>query len=110
LLLVLKAVCKALSPLRPEGGLLAQPFLRRPERIGLDRYPMFSAPHLASDEAGRLEYSHVARDPSEGHGQRPGEVGNACIAFPQRRQQSSASGIRECSKGTVEDLIFNHLV
>ena len=71
---------------------------------------MLSAPNFTADEASSLEHAHVARDACEGHGQRPGQVGNAGVSVSQRHQQGPTGGISECAKGTVEDLIFNHLV
>ncbi len=71
---------------------------------------MLSAPNFTADEAGSLEHAHVARDASEGHGQRPGQIGDAGVAVSQRHQQGPAGGISECGESAVEDLIFNHLV
>jgi hypothetical protein len=106
----LEPVREAIRPLIPEGGLLSQPSFRLAKSVGLDRYPMFSAPHFAADQARSLKHADVARDASEGHGQRPGEVGDAGVAVSQCHEQGSTGGIRQSAIGTVEDLIFNHLV
>jgi hypothetical protein len=101
---------EGVSTLRPKVSLLAQPTLDLPKSLGLDRDPVLSAPHLTSDQARCLEHSNVARNASEGHWQRPGQVCDTGVAISQRHEQRSAGGVSKCPEGPVEDLIFNHLV
>jgi hypothetical protein len=74
---------ETVGPSGPEGGLLTQPPLRVPKRIGLDRHPVLSAPDLAPDEACRFENADVAGDASKGHGEGPGKIRDAGVALSQ---------------------------
>jgi hypothetical protein len=62
------------------------------------------------NESGRLEYAYVTRDACEGHRQRRGEVGDACVAVAQRLQEPTARGIGERGIRPIQELIFNHIV
>jgi hypothetical protein len=106
----LEPLREGVGTFRPKVGLIAQPTLDLPKSIGLDRHPVLSASHLAADQTGGLEHPDMARNASEGHGQRPGQVCDAGVAISQRHEQRSAGGVSECAKRPVEDLIFNHLV
>ena len=100
---------EGVSTPRPKVRLLAQPTLDLPKSLGLNRHPVLSAPHLTADQARCLEHPDVARNASEGHGQRPGQVCDAGVAISQRHEERSAGGVSQCAKGPVEDLIFNQL-
>lgn len=74
------------------------------------RHPVLAAAHIALDETSRFEHSDVAGHPGECHRQRRGEIGDAGIAGTQRLDEVTTRRVGQCGVGTVQDLIFNHLV
>jgi hypothetical protein len=71
---------------------------------------VLSAADLPANETGRLKDADVTRYAGEGHGQWPGEVGDAGVAVPQSHQQRPTSRVGQSGEGPIENLIFNHLV